>query len=354
MTAVERIIAAPVASGGLEWIIRDSVPPSWPEAMQVCGGGFFHSPPGLLVAGPRGSSFVVDLWRGNTLVGISAGVRHGCKLSRRPLHVYIPTLPAMRDPRLREAGLSALLDAMRAEGADEIVVDTFGSPWSAGEFANGEATARRIEYTVRLDSSFSSIPARFASTHRRHCTKGERLGWTMRAAHGSDAAALLAEVQKNASERAAARGNEFEPGEPAEELFDRSHHADAWGVTAFAARDGETLLAVVLVGWANRGAFYISGGSTPQGYAAGAAPWLHWRVMRIFADRGFTSYNLGGTPAGAVNESDPSHGLWRFKTGFGAITSNDLSGMRREFDSAHMRAHQVNRWVHRRYPSWLR
>jgi len=353
MTAPELMLTAPAVSTGLEWVIRDSAPAGWPEAMHVCGGGFFHSPAGLLAGSPRGEPFFVDLWRGNELVGISAGVRHGCRFSRQPQHVYIPTLPAIRDPRMREAGLTALCDAMRAEGADEIVVDSFDAPWSAESFGVGGATAPRIEYVVRLDAAAPAETQRFAANNRRQCAKGEKSSWTVRAAHGADAAAMLATVQAAAAERAAARGDGFEAEAPLAHAFDPAYEDDAWGITAFAGWDRETLLAAVVIGWANRRAFYISGGSTPTGYAQGAAAWLHWRVMRIFADRGFTSYNLGGTPASAINEADPSHGLWRFKTGFGSDTVN-LRGVRCEFSSPHMRGHRVRRWVSQRYRSWHR
>jgi hypothetical protein len=352
MTLAHRISNPPLASSGLECVIRSEVPPAWPEAMQVCGGGFFHSPPGLKVGAPRGESFYIDLWRGNELVGISAGVRHGCRLSKQLKHVYFPTLPAIRDPNLRAAGMTALREAMQADGVDEIVVDSFDSPWDAGSFTNASGTTERTEYVVHLDPPSRTVPSHYAATHRRHCSKGERSAWTVRPVHGADATKLIAAVQQAASERAAARGDGFFAEAPQPEAFERACEDDPWGVTAFAGWDGDALLAAVVIGWANRRAFYVSGGSTPAGYANGAAAWLHWRVMQIFADRGFKTYNLGGTPATAKLESDPAHGLWRFKTGFDAHII-DLRGVRWEIETPHVRGHRVKRWVTQRYDSWL-
>jgi hypothetical protein len=352
MTVAQRVSNPAATASGLEWVIRNGVPSGWPEAMQVCGGGFFHSPPGLLVGAPRGEPFYLDLWRGNELVGVSAGVRHACRFSKHLKHVYIPTLPAIRNPLLRAAGVEALRDAMRAEGAEEIVIDTFDSPWDAGDLSSGDGTAPRTEYVVHLEGSSPSVPARYAATHRRHCSKGERLAWTVRPVHGADAAKLVSEVQQAASDRAATRGAGFLAEGPQPAAFERACADDPWGVTAFAGWDGDNLLAAVVIGWANRRAFYVSGGSTPDGYAQGAAAWLHWRVMQIFADRGFKTYNLGGTPATARFESDPAHGLWRFKTGFDAHII-DLRGVRWEMETPHVRGHRVKRWMTQRYDSWL-
>jgi hypothetical protein len=338
----------------LDWVVRPAVPAGWPEALQLCGGGFFHSPLGLLTGAPSGEPVFVDLWRGNELAGIAVGVRHGCRLSARPSHVYFPTLPAMRDANLREAGLAALCDGMRAEGADEIRMDSFDASWVPSANARGMETASRSEYIVRLDAlSGGEVPPVFTGNHRRHCAKGARRGWTMQPAHGADAAALLARVQGPAVERAALRGDEFEVEPLSPVVLESTPDDSAWGMTVFAAWDDDMLLTAIAIGWANGRTYYVSGGSTPRGYAQGSAAWLHWRVMHHFASRGFTEYNLGGTPATAMLETDPAYGLQRFKTGFGA-TAVPLRSLKWEFETVHVIGHRVTHWASRRYEAWSR
>ena len=104
------------------------------------------------------------------------------------------------------------------------------------------------------------------------------------------------------------------------------------------------LLATALVGWANRRAYYIAGGSTSIGYASGAAAWLHWRIMYSLAEEGFTAYNLGGTPASSVLPTDPQHGLYCFKSGFGAELVPCRS-VRWALCPTHLGLHRVARWV---------
>src|SRR6185312_5827870 len=168
------------------------------EALQVCGGGFFHTPLGLLTGAPEGDPVFVDLWAGNTLTGIAVGVRHGCRLSAGRPHAYFPTLPAIRDPDLRERGLVALHEAMHAEGVDDIVVDSFDASWTARPGVAGRDTVRRTEYIVPLESlSGDDLPPLFSGNHRRHCLRGIRRGWTMRALYGTEAVDLLAQVQSS-------------------------------------------------------------------------------------------------------------------------------------------------------------
>jgi lipid II:glycine glycyltransferase (peptidoglycan interpeptide bridge formation enzyme) len=99
-------------------------------------------------------------------------------------------------------------------------------------------------------------------------------------------------------------------------------------------------LAAALVGWANRRAFYLIGGSTPAGYERDAAQWLHWRIMCALRVRGFAYYNLGGTPSSAAQAGDPAHGLYRFKTGFGpeVVSCRSLGWTLSE---GHARAHHL-------------
>jgi hypothetical protein len=343
-----------VASARLDWVVRSAAPPGWPEALNVCGGGFFHSPLGLLTGAPAGEPVFVDLWRDNELAGIAVGVRHGCRLSARRSHVYFPTLPAMRDARLREAGLAALCDAMRAEAADDITMDSFDASWAPRTSGVAVSRAERNEYVVKLGGlSGAEVPSRFTGNHRRHCAKGARRGWTMRPAQGADGAELLRRVQGTAVERASLRGDEFEVEPLPSSVLEGSPDDRPWGMTTFAAWDDDMLLTAIAVGWANGRTYYVSGGSTPRGYAQGSAAWLHWRVMHHFASRGFTEYNLGGTPASAMLETDPAYGLQRFKTGFGA-TAIALRSLKWEFETVHVMGHRVKHWASRRYEAWSR
>jgi lipid II:glycine glycyltransferase (peptidoglycan interpeptide bridge formation enzyme) len=116
--------------------------------------------------------------------------------------------------------------------------------------------------------------------------------------------------------------------------------AEPWGSATFVARDGDKLLAAVLVGWAAGRAYYIAGGSTTEGYRRSASVWLQWRVMAECAGRGRLTYNLGGVPAGAAESGHAQHGLHRFKAGFGAAVT-PARGAHWRLKPAHLKLHAV-------------
>ncbi len=72
--------------------------------------------------------------------------------------------------------------------------------------------------------------------------------------------------------------------------------------------------------------------------------WLHWRIMCHLTGAGFTTYNLGGTPATARLHDDPQHGLYRFKSGFGAEIVSRRS-VRWTLSPVHVATHRLVNWV---------
>jgi hypothetical protein len=283
-----------------------------------------------------------ELYQGDEPVGVAAGVASRCRFGFKPGHLYFPTAPAVVEPSQREAALGALVDQLRAGGAAEIQVDSYDGSWQP-EPRQGTTARDRLEYVVRLQNSRDDLASRCSKHHRRHVQRGERDGWELRTLDGEHARDLLAAVQREASARASERGDPFAAALPEVVLTSPGGQAP-WGLTTWSAWHDQTPLAAALVGWANRRAFYLIGGSTPAGYERDAAQWLHWRIMCALADTGFTHYNLGGTPASAVNLGDPSNGLHRFKIGFGAevVSCRSVGWTLRP---AHAQAHRVVRWV---------
>jgi hypothetical protein len=328
----------------LRWQLDDCCPAAWWEHLERCGGGFFHTAPGLVAAGASGDPMFARLWHGHEVVGVAAGVRQRCRFggARQPRHVYFPTVPAIVCRPRRHETLASLIAALRAAGAAEVVVDSFDAGWRPELVRGAAETRQRLEFVVPLEPDAEEMARRCSKHHRRHLQRGERDGWTLRILDGSEAHALLAAVQREAATRAAARGDPFEAAQPpAASAGDDGGH---WGSMTCSAWSGGTPLAAALVGWANHRAFYLVGGSTAAGYERDAAQWLHWRIMCHLADEGFTAYNLGGTPGSAALPTDPAHGLYRFKTGFGAEIIA-LRNARWTLRPAHVGAHRVVGWM---------
>ena len=323
----------------LRWTIASQCPPGWWTLLERSGGGVFHSPAGLAGGAPTGAALFAALQEGDETVGVAAGVAVRCRLAFGRRHFYFPTMPAVVDPARRGDALLALVEALRAAGAAELRVDSFDASWCP-EPSNATNASDRLEYAVRLGPSDQDLAGRFSKHHRRHVQRGDRDGWILRELEGEEAKRLLSTVQQEASARAAGRGDPFAAAQPNVRSSPLGAGGAPWGMTTFSAWHGEEPLAAALIGWANRRAFYLVGGSTPAGYERDAAQWMHWRIMCALRTRGFTHYNLGGTSASASQLGDPAHGLYRFKTGFGpeVVSCRSLGWT---FSEGHARAHRL-------------
>jgi len=343
-TPIEAARSATPAVHDLRWITRETCPAGWWVELERCGGGFFHTPAGLGAGAPSGEPVFAQLRHGDEIIGVAAGVRSGCRFGRRPRHLYFPTVPALICLPRRHEALSALVEALRADGAAEVGIDSFDARWQPDVGTGASAEIRdRVEYVVPLEPDADDLMRRCNKHHRRHLQHGIRQGWTFQTLDGPEARRVLATVQHAAASRAAERGDPFQVMLPpaAGAAQDGGAH---WGVTTFSVWENGTPLAAALVGWAKQRAYYLVGGSTPSGYASHATVWLHWRIMAYLADEGFTAYNLGGTPASARSTDDPQHGLYRFKSGFGAELVSCRSA-RWALRRAHVATHRVARWI---------
>ena len=330
-----------------QWKLSATCPADWAAHLASCGGGFFHSPPGLGAGAPDGEPVFALLLEAGQVTGLAAGMRSRCRLSRHPRHVYWPTVPALALASAQGAALGALVHACADLGAAEVVMDSFDARWQPDPGCKPEAGASssRLEYVVTLDADPASLADRYEATHRRHLRRGEREGWELRAVEGAEAQLTLAGVQAAGARRAEERGT----ARPAM-VVARGARASAadlaapWGACVFGAWCDRELLAAALVGWGNKRAFYVQGGSTVPGYQRSAAVWLHWRIMAALAEHGCVSYNLGGTAAGVEQLGHPEHGLYRFKMGFGGQIAS-CRGARWVLGPGHVRVHRLARWV---------
>jgi len=332
----------PRAFGRLEWLLDSDCPPDWVAQLVRFGGGFFHSPLGIAVSSPDGAPLYARLLLNGEVAGIALATEAACGLGRVPRHAYLPTLPALCCAGRRDEALTALAQALRERGAAEVVMDSFDARWQP-RAVPPPAHEPRQEYLVSLDDADpAALMQSFDEHHRRATRHGEGSSWTMRALSGRDAWALLWLVQMSPAERHAATAGGLTGVVPDAVLTTRPDPAAPWGLETFGAWDGSTLLAGALVGWAGDRAFYVAGGATPDGYRAAASVWLQWRIMSLLIERGCRHYSLGGSPAGAEALRHPEHGLYRFKTGFGA-TVLPCRGARWQYRRAHLLTHDMAR-----------
>jgi hypothetical protein len=305
-------------------------------------GGFFHSPAALDAIGVSGESMFFEWRYGRHTIGIAAGLRRRCPVSGLLKHVYLPTPPAVLAHSFgRDEALASLLGALRAQHMAELTCDAFhacGMP----PLETGPVEVRhRHEYTVALDGPPNALLARWSIAQRRALQAAVTQRWTVTMPRKEDVCAVAAHVHREAGTPAAGPAEEPFIGGPALDLaVGVTDLGRAWGRTLFAVCEDGQPIAIAVVGWAGRRAYYLMGLATPAGRARPATTWLHWQIMCALLERGFVSYDLGGAPASAADAGDSAYGLHEFRVGLGA-TPIRCAGARWVLDPAHAATHRA-------------
>jgi hypothetical protein len=312
--------------------------------VESCGGGFFHTPTGLRLATAPGEIRFFEYADGDSPpIGVAIATVRRCRFSLRPRHASFATWPAFKQHADWEDAIGALRETLLELQIAEAVFESFDSDGESPS-GSGLGSPMRSEYRVRLNAGADDLASRCCATHRRKIRQGQEARWNLRVLRGDIARHAIATVQDLAAARAAERGDGFDVATPVAEAWSATSFEDPWGAATLGAYRGDELLGAAVIGWANRRAFYVTGGSTEPGYAEGASTWMHWKAMNIFRDAGGTWYNLGGVAGTRVADDDPSAGLHRFKAGFGAERSV-RSGARWEIAPAHLKSHSAARWI---------
>jgi hypothetical protein len=323
------------------WAIARACPLSWAEDVERCSGGFFHSPGGLLAGAPAGEPLFLRLCEDDRVVGIAVGVRRGGRWGFTPRSVYLPTVPALAAHVDAAPVLASLMSTLGADGA-AVIMDSFGASLCPAAVAPITPRTSRNEFVLRLAGTSAELAAKCNAHHRRHIRRGERDGWALRLLPRAEGSRVLEIVQRTAAERGSSRGEPFTPASHHIAMQTVADIRQPWGLAIFSAWAGDVALAAAVVGYANGRAYYISGGSTPDGYDRDASIWLHWQIASAVADAGFATYNLGGALAAAADPAHPMHGLHRFKTAFGSETVACVG-----IHSAGRPANPLRRWFRR-------
>jgi hypothetical protein len=301
------------------WTIARNCPESWSDDVERCGGGFFHSPAGLHAGAPPGDPLFIQLRDDDDVVGVAVAVRHGGRWGLTPQRVYLPTVPAFTKQVDAAPVLASLMATLGADGA-AVIMDSFAASLRPVAIEPVTQRTSRNEFVIRLAGTPAELASRCNTHHRRHIRRGERDGWALQLLPRAEGGRVLEIVQRTAAERGIYRGEPFTPASHHIALETIADVRQPWGLVIFSAWEGDMPLAAAVVGYANGAAYYISGGSTPEGYDRDASIWLHWQIASTLAAAGFATYNLGGALALAADPAHPMHGLHRFKVGFGSET----------------------------------
>jgi hypothetical protein len=215
----------------------------------------------------------------------------------------VPSLPRLADPDPFFDGLRAFC---RERSVWDVVLTTFGSDWRGAIPAVGTERSRRRRWEFLVPLSPGGLD--LSSGHRRNAAKAERAGVELRRTREASAAADHSSAFRASMERRSARGEHVDM---AGSVREAAALLESGAAEVFQAIHGGAVVSSLLVLRSARVAYYHSAGTTPDGMAAGASPFVVAGAARVLARDGMLEFNLGG--------AEPSNpGLYRFKEGFGA------------------------------------
>jgi hypothetical protein len=264
---------------------------------ELAGGAPF-----LALAPMRAKSIVRDFEPFVFTLGdcaIAAGFLREARVGRSLVLVLATPIA---EPEAFWAGVRGFL---REQRASALVVESVGAERPEVPALAGEGERLRAE-TYVIDLAGHEARAALASNHRRNVQRALRAGVELQRHAAPGAAASHLALVRASLDRVAARGEDVE-GMPAEAAL-RAYLASGRGLLFQAVLGGEVRSSdlVVRIGDA---AYYLSGGSSPEGMKVGTAHFLMAQVIESLKQAGCRTLNLGYPNA---------PGLARFKEGFGA------------------------------------
>lgn len=187
-------------------------------------------------------------------------------------------------------------------------LDSFASPATYfPRFKNEERRSKRTEYMLTLSEELS-----LASSHKRNVKRGEREGLKFKRSSAVTEAVTHAQLIAQSLSRRTERGEEAEGIVRQEVVAAFLEHRAAEVFQAVRSNNGvEEACSSMLVLRSERGAYYHSAGTSPEGMNCGASHFLLNEIAQVLRAGGLRRFNLAG--------ADPENaGLERYKRGFGA------------------------------------
>ena len=192
----------------------------------------------------------------------------------------------------------------------------------------GYAETARCEFALSLSQGIDAVWSGTRPTLRNDIRRFERSGVACRVRADRGIISTLHGIEQETALRHRTQGKRAIP------MREATYDA-LWGTLVKAGRarvylaekEGEAIASVV-IGRSGVNAYYIYGGSTEAGLAVNAPKGLLWFAIREEYEQGVREFNLGGMSASAALPSSLDHGLYKFKSGFGATERASISGLK--------------------------
>lgn len=224
--------------------------------------------------------------------------------------------------------LPAIEQLLRERGVVEFQQNSFAFDGDAPcDLASlGFSTLERLEFGLSLEEGCEAAWQRFRPTLRNDLRRFERSGVVCSLRSDVDVVDVLHTIEQATAVRHRAQGKAVEP-------MGREVYQMLWTylirpgrARVYIAEQAGNALAFAVVGAVGEQAYYLYGGAIPEALKLNAPKGLLWHAIQAEHERGVRHMNLGGMAASAAQPDSVDHGLYKFKTAFGATETRCVSG----------------------------
>ena len=223
---------------------------------------------------------------------------------RRSLEII--SLPLLPDPDVFWRGLQTWC---RAKNLSHVEINSFSSEETCIPYLEGEYHRRaRSEYV--LDLREQKLWERMSSNHLRNVKRARKGHVSVHRSTKASACRIHVDLMALSMTRRRVRGEQV-PDYLTNQLAEVTALAQGGAGEVFQAVADGQVLSSILVLQSERGGYYHSAGTSPEGMACGASHVLVHDIAVTLQVEGRWQFNLGGV-------SEAGSGLEQFKRGFGA------------------------------------
>jgi len=306
-------------------VVSETADPDWPLWLESLNGNIYHSKEWAEIQGSATSRPLFFHWRNeaDSVIAIAVGIESWSGiplLGRHSKRLEFETYPATKSSLegLINDLLPQLLEYAQKSGHSLLKVQSYYADSVVPQVGQlGFLTEDRLEFVIDLALPEELLWKNLSGTHRRKIGKARKYELKLETADDLEGMRKFRKLQVQSRDRRLDRGEDIGSIEDAyyeklgQAYFDRN-----LGRVYFLTLEGIPVSGAFVSVYAKK-AYYVYGGSSDEGFQMNAPALLFWEMFANCRENGCAEFNLGGVPALAADKEAQSHGLYRFKSGFG-------------------------------------
>ncbi len=311
--------------GAIRLSVSQVIPPDWIELVDRLRGNIYHSREWASITESAGKRPQYFLWSDHqgARLGLALGAESRSSLplvGKIVRHLHFETYPLAKDASddLTQRMVSDIRDYAHQEKYLSLSLDSY---CARGEWAEldhlGFRAHRRIEFSVDLTPDSEELWGGLSGSHRRKIRKARKHSLELVVSSEPSALRDMRKLQVASTERRIQRGESIATSDDSHfQELGSGYMEQGLGRVFLVVEDGKPISAAFFTVFRDE-ALYVWGGSSDRGFSTNAPALLFWSALERLRGEGVRLFNLGGTPAEASDPESESHGLYRFKKGFG-------------------------------------